>query len=270
MMRLKRLIHHGSSISLATPSSRIVIHGQDKPVPLPSPLLAQYSTNPFSNVFKKGSEEEIKKERARISEDLCRGYAADMAELKKHGGKIAPANKIIIPAITASKFPSLEVNYPDGRTLKLPIILNGNVTKDNVMPNPKASLLCLSFREFSQPMVNSWSMPFLDTFSASKDVELYEVAFIDSKILCWKPIKRLLLPKMMSYKPNENALQRQKVYSFGDHYDFRKELGILNLITGYIFLLDKFGRIRWQGTGLASEEELASLISCTTLLLEEK
>jgi hypothetical protein len=38
----------------------------------------------------------------------------------------------------------------------------------------------------------------------------------------------------------------------------------------YIFLLDKFGRIRWQGFGLAMQEELSSLLSCTTLLLEEK
>lgn len=67
-----------------------------------------------------------------------------------------------------------------------------------------------------------------------------------------------------------NALKRQIVYSFADHYYFRKELKILNLLTGYIFLLDKFGRIRWQGFGLATEEELASLLSCTSLLLEDK
>ncbi|XP_052882678.1 uncharacterized protein LOC108481927 [Gossypium arboreum] len=49
----------------------------------------------------------------------------------------------------------------------------------------------------------------------------------------------------------KDALQRRIVYSYGDHYYFRKELKILNLITGYIFLLDKFGIIRWQGFGLA-------------------
>lgn len=105
---------------------------------------------------------------------------------------------------------------------------------------------------------------------------------------------------MKKSKPNEkSALQRQTVYSFGDNYYFRKELKILNLLTGYrnhfsiasflswiaqqvrvtdlkfmlhryIFLVDKFGRIRWQGFGMAAEEELASLLSCTTLLLEEK
>ncbi|KAA3483632.1 Phosphopantetheine adenylyltransferase [Gossypium australe] len=53
----------------------------------------------------------------------------------------------------------------------------------------------------------------------------------------------------------KDALQRHIVYSFGDRYYFRKELKILSLLTGYIFPLDKFGRIRWQGLGLAKQEE---------------
>ncbi|KAK8327898.1 hypothetical protein V6Z12_A11G214100 [Gossypium hirsutum] len=31
-----------------------------------------------------------------------------------------------------------------------------------------------------------------------------------------------------------NALQRHIVFSFGDHYYFRKELKILNLLTGFL------------------------------------
>nr|AKM76489.1 AT1G08220-like protein [Monsonia marlothii] len=272
MMRLKRLVHHGSSISPAIRSSRIFARGEeDKLVSLPSPLLAQWSSNRFFDIHKMVNKEAIEKERERLADELNRGYFADMNELKKHGGKIAAANKIIIPAMAAQKFPAFEVNYSDGRTLKLPVIFNGNAANADGMPNPKASLLCLSFRANSQAMINSWSVPFLDTFSASKDVELYEVSFIDFKLLCWNPIKKLLLRSLRSSNPvgRSDALQRQIVYSFGDHYYFRKELRILNLLTGYIYLLDKFGRIRWQGSGLASKEELGSLLSCTSLLLEE-
>nr|AKM76484.1 AT1G08220-like protein [Geranium incanum] len=272
MLRLKRLIHHRNSISPATLSSRIITHGQDKLVSLPAPLLAQWSTNRFFDIHKMANKEAIEKERARLADEMNRGYFADIDELKKHGGKIAQANKIIVPAMVATKFPSLEVSYSDGRVLKLPIVSNGKAPNAEGMPNRKASLLCLSFRESSRAMVNSWSVPFLETFSASKDVDLYEVSFIDSTLLCWKPIKKLLLRKLRSSNPDgkNDALQRQIVYSFGDHYDFRKELRILNLLTGYIFLLDKFGRIRWHGSGLASKEELASLLSCTSLLVEEK
>lgn len=131
-----------------------------------------------------------------------------------------------------------------------------------------------------------------------------QVSFVDSWLLSQKPVKWLLLRMMKKSNLIENTsgLQRQLVYSFGDNYYFRKELRILNLLTGYaifaffqlhfisltsltillrnwssksffcryVFLLDKFGRIRWQGFGAATEEEISSLNSCVSLLLEEK
>ncbi|XP_022140746.1 uncharacterized protein LOC111011334 isoform X2 [Momordica charantia] len=203
---------------------------------------------------------------------MNRGYFADISELKQHGGKIAAANKILIPAVAAVKFPDFEVSYSDAKTLKLPVKFDANVVEANSSALPVATLLCLSFRASSQPMIDSWSAPFLDAFSSSKNVQLYEVSFIDSWFLCRNPIKRVLLRLMRKSSDNaqNDSLQRQVVYSFGDHYYFRKELKILNLLTGYIFLLDKFGRIRWQGFGLATQEELSSLLSCTSLILEEK
>ncbi|KAG6760647.1 hypothetical protein POTOM_033821 [Populus tomentosa] len=297
------------------------------------------------------------------ADELNRGYFADISEFKKHGGKIAVANKIIIPAVAAVKFPDVKVNYSNGTSLKLPIRSDGNVV------GADATLMCLSFRASSQvfsvvnrftcmsvlhdidtnklslvrirsflkpsipidrgnalleeyfsyspaierdqffqsclvaqimaisiedgyilklwkphlymschcflspshEMINSWSMPFLEAFRDAKNVHLYEVSFIDSWFLCLKPIKKMLLRMMRKSDTDGNdALQKQMVYSFGDHYYIRKDLRILNLLTGYIFLLDKFGRIRWGGFGLATEEELSSLVSCTSLLLEEK
>lgn len=237
-------------------------------------FLAQRTSNRFFDFYKLGNKEAVDKERARLADELNRGYFADMSELKKHGGKIAEANKILFPAMAAVKFPDLEVNYSAGKLLKLPFRSNGNghVADANMSALPKASLLCLSFRASSQAMIDSWSVPFVDAFSGSKDVQLFEVSFIDSWFLCRKPIKQLLLWIMTKSKQDENTdtLKRQMVYSFGDHYYFRKELKILNLLTGYIFLLDKFGRIRWQGSGVATQEESSSLLSCTSLLLEEK
>ncbi|KAB2614887.1 hypothetical protein D8674_021475 [Pyrus ussuriensis x Pyrus communis] len=145
--------------------------------------------------------------------------------LKKYLTSIYVANKTIFPAMAAVKFPDLEVNYSDGKILKLPVRFNGI---------PKASLVCLSFRASSQGMINSWSAPFLHAFSGSRDVRLYEVSLIDSWFLCRSPIKKLLLRIMRKSKHHESTeLKRQIVYSFGDHYYFRKELKMLNLLTGY-------------------------------------
>ncbi|KAM3303012.1 putative protein isoform X1 [Capsicum chacoense] len=230
------------------------------------------TSNRFLDIYQLGNKEAIEKERARLKDEMNRGYFADINELKQHGGKIATANKIIIPSMAAVKFPALEVNHSVGSNVKLPITSIGNGIEANKSEAPKASLLCLSFRASSQAMIDSWSKPFLDTFKNSKRVQLYEISFIDSWFLSLGPVKKLLLRTMRKSNPHESkdALHRQIVYSFGDHYYFRKELKILNLLTGYMFLVDKFGRIRWQSSGLATEEELSSLLSCTSFLLDEE
>lgn len=56
--------------------------------------------------------------------------------------QIAVANKTLIPAVVAVKFPELEVNLPDCTTMKLPVVAGDKI--------PDASLMCLSFRASSQ------------------------------------------------------------------------------------------------------------------------
>lgn len=52
--------------------------------------------------------------------------------------------------MAAMKFPDLQVNYADGKKLKLPISSNGDMVDAERASIPKASLLCLSFRANSQ------------------------------------------------------------------------------------------------------------------------
>lgn len=42
--------------------------------------------------------------------------------------------------------------------------------------------------------------------------------------------------------------------------EFRDVLRIHNLMTNYVFLLDEFGRIRFAGSGEATDEEVARVI----------
>nr|AKM76501.1 AT1G08220-like protein [Pelargonium tetragonum] len=271
MLRLKRLIHHVNSISPAIPSRRIITHEQDKLVSLISPHFAQWSPNrSFFDFYGLPSKAKNKKQLTRLVDEMKKGRFADAIEFKKHGGKIATASKTIIPALEAVRFPPLEVTYSDGKTLKMPIVSDRKAYNAEQMP--KASLICLTFRAMSNEMINSWCVPFLDTFNASKNVHLYKVSFIEQPLLSWKPMKRLLLWMIRNSNSDvkSGALENPLGYFFGDHYWFRKELKLENLITGYVYLVDEFGRIRWQGSGSATEEEIAALLSCTTLLLEEK
>ncbi|KMT01788.1 hypothetical protein BVRB_9g210700 [Beta vulgaris subsp. vulgaris] len=274
MWRLRRFADHAITASarssILSCQKHFSINGSSTFPPFSHP--SQSSSIRFLDIYQMGSKEAIEKERARLKDEMSRGYFADMHDLKRNGGKIAMASKSLIPAAAAVKFPTMEVSYSDGEVFKLPLGSDGKVVDPNKMDIPKATLLCLSFRASSQGMNDSWSKPFLNAFSDSKNIHLYEVSFVDSWLLSRKPVKWLLLRMMKKSNLIENTsgLQRQYVYSFGDNYYFRKELRILNLLTGYVFLLDKFGRIRWQGFGTATEEEISSLNSCVSLLLEEK
>ncbi|CAN6890794.1 uncharacterized protein LOC106433191 isoform X1 [Brassica napus] len=239
---------------------------------LPSQIPALRSTTrSFLDFYQFGNKKAIEDERARLNDEMNRGYFADMKEFKDHGGKIAAASKTLIPAVSAMKFPVLAVTSSNGKSMKLPITSNCNEVNKESLDVPKVTLVCLSFRASSQEMISSWSKPFIESFGDRKDLKLFEVSFIDKWLLGLAPIKKLLLRVLQ--KPNNsenNVLQRQIVYSFGDHYHFRKQMKVLNLLTGYILLLDKSGRIRWQGFGTATPEEVSQLLSCTSLLLKDQ
>lgn len=237
--------------------------------------LPQKTSCRFFDIYQFGNKEAIEKERARLGDELNRGYFADISELKKHGGKVGFANKILIPTIAAKRFPPLIVEFADGRKHSLPVDVgnpNEHVENSDRTVSLHATLLCLSFRANAQAMIDSWTSPFLETFKTKSNVQLYEISLIDSWLLSLNPIKRLLLRTMRKAETSDGyqGLQRHVVYVFGDHYDLRKELNILNLLTGYIFLLDSKGRIRWQGFGIASNDEVSSMLSCASLLLEEQ
>lgn len=42
------------------------------------------------------------------------------------------------------------------------------------------------------------------------------------------------------------------------------------MYTGYAFLLDRQNRIRWQGCGEATQEEILTMITCAERLVKEK
>ncbi|CAM0957512.1 unnamed protein product [Alopecurus aequalis] len=232
-------------------------------------------TRGFLDFFKTGDKKAAEnaeakaKAKARLTDEMSRGYFEDISEIRKNGGKIAVANKVIIPEAAAVKFPDLALESPVGGALQLPLVASppeNNSLESGGTVVPDASLVCLSFRASSQKMAESWSLPFLDVFGAAGKVQAYEVSFIDSWLLSSRPVRRAFL-KMIK---KSNNPQRHVVYAFGDHYDFRKELQIVNLLTGYIYLVDRLGRIRWQGFGSATQEELSSLTACTAILLDEK
>lgn len=80
----------------------------------------------------------------------------------------------------AVKFPDIKVSFPDGKTMKLPIRISDNAVDSDKLSVPKASLVCLSFRGYSEVIDHG--------LKAIK--ELYYVVPCDvwhfiSNYLCW-------------------------------------------------------------------------------------
>lgn len=58
------------------------------------------------------------------------------------------------------------------------------------------------------------------------------------------------------------------LYTGRDVEEMREALQLTNSIVGYVFLLDREGRIRWQAHASPSKQEISALLSCTNYLIE--
>ncbi|KAH0849711.1 hypothetical protein HID58_096153 [Brassica napus] len=237
------------------------------------------TTRNFLDFYQFGNKKAIEDERARTgsNDEMNRGYFADMKEFKEHGGKIADANKTVIPAVSAVKFPELAVTLSNGEVLKLPISCSSGEVNEESLAVPRVSLVCLSFRASSQGMISSWSKPFLESFGDRKDLQVFEV------LILHRFIYRQMAVGLGPYKENyfsgscknrratRTASCRGKWFThLGTTITSGKKLKFLTFLPGISSYSTNPGRIRWQGFGTATPEEVSQLLSCTSQLLEDQ
>ena len=55
---------------------------------------------------------------------------------------------------------------------------------------------------------------------------------------------------------------------YGDAEEMRDILRMHNIYTGYVFLVDGIGRLRWAGSGEGSEEEVQAMLTFAKQLTE--
>ncbi|KAI9825490.1 MAG: Mitochondrial ATPase complex subunit atp10 [Phylliscum demangeonii] len=77
----------------------------------------------------------------------------------------------------------------------------------------------------------------------------------------------LFMPSLRRKVPN-NLHARYLVVTRGLSDELREEMGMLNKIVGYVYLVDEECRIRWAGSGDASPAEKAALIKGARRLVE--
>ncbi|PPS20320.1 hypothetical protein GOBAR_AA00254 [Gossypium barbadense] len=84
MLRVNRVINRAqASISF----SQYLLRHDPKISPSPPQHFASKSSIRFFDIYTLASKEKMEKERARLADELNKGYFDDMSELKQHGGK---------------------------------------------------------------------------------------------------------------------------------------------------------------------------------------
>ncbi len=206
----------------------------------------------FYELFSKEKREEGRK---RLREELKRGHFDDFKQLRDTGGKLFQGSASLTPRSVSERFPSVLVSSSDGKEGVL-----GTEGKDAV-------LVCAACRDGAQPMIDQWAMGFDDALCENDGVGIVELSIVDSKIMSLWPFRGMLYAQQSGFD-GKYRVDAQSVFLFPGKQGYQKMMDMMgNRLTGYVFLVDREGRIRWRGCGFPSEEEMRWLVSGAETLL---
>lgn len=212
------------------------------------------------------------------------GHFWMIKDLRLTNNKPIMANTSLIPPHQAKAIPSL----PDLHTLLLdnkPVSLPNILWHQTDTPSDSNStaktakkegctLLAVSFKKFGFDMLPSWIVPFqqqvVDTYQKSgKDIKVINLHVTLNNGLLYKYI---IHPMMLNKFRSTTRLEDHKytLLHFGpDPEGFRDALRMHNTLTGYVALLDSLGRVRWMSSGMATDDEITTLIHCARELCQK-
>jgi ATPase complex subunit ATP10 len=107
-------------------------------------------------------------------------------------------------------------------------------------------------------MLKSWTKPFREVFAAQERVEIVHLhlneGWFNTNIL--KP----LISKTVKNNTPEQEYDSTLICFRKDLEDFRDALRMHNILSGYVFLIDGIGRVRFAGSGEATPEDIERII----------
>ncbi len=138
--------------------------------------------------------------------------------------------------IEGKNFPKIKGESLSGKEVVLPDDAVGEMV-----------LVTVAFKRDSQGMVDSWINYFEKLCEGKK---AYELPVIESSF--WKVFSGFIDRGMKSGIPEEK--HDSVITHYGDVSEFKRKLKIEDENLGYVFLLDRDGRIIFKGEGRADEK----------------
>ncbi len=192
-----------------------------------------------------------------LSQAAQKGNFFEMREWRQHRGKVFTTSDRIATTDESKPFPSslLIRRLSDGYESSI---------KDILGCHSKPTLVAVSFKSVGSDMLLSWTKPFTELIGG----RLVVVNFVESVIL---GLMKGAMMSGMRKSLDPSAYQHTWVH-FGTaapllEYDF---LRISNRLSGYVYLVDSSGLVRWEGCGQASDLEIESMKKCYSELIQQK
>ena len=197
------------------------------------------------------------------------GYFWMLKDLTKSKEKPILSNVELIPETKAKALPRLSnIQSLTGQVVNLPeYIWRKNRTMD---AHAQCTVVAVSFRDFGYRLLSNWLTPFQEAFENNNKKDRVEVIRLNISEGWFH--KYILKGFIMGLTKTNTPVQEheQTFLYFGNHPElelFRDSLRMHNALTGYVFLLDGLGRVRFAGCGPASEEEAERLVQMANELI---
>ena len=126
--------------------------------------------------------------------------------------------------------------------------------------NAQCTLVAISSKEFGARLLPSWVDPFekalCNTVDNTNRYEVVRITINEGRIDRW------LHPFILSGTKKKIRVEdhSKTLLYYGDAEEMRDMMRMHNMYTGYVFLVDGIGRVRWAGSGEGSGEEVQSII----------
>ena len=188
------------------------------------------------------------------------GYFWAIKDLANTNKKPILSNETIVPAAEAEKFPFLGdmISLKDEKVSIPDFFIRNNRSKD---ASAKCTLVAISYKDFGAQLLPSWIDPFDQAFrqGTNNDTDRYDVVRI---VINEGRVVKLLSPFITSgtKKNVPESDHANTLLYFGDAEEFRDILRMHNIYTGYVFLVDGIGRVRWAGSGEGTDEEIQLML----------
>lgn len=174
----------------------------------------------------------------------------DMKNLTEKAGKVFPPGSLIARS-AAEYWPAMNVS------------VRGQ--EDFCFQRPgqglRAQVLLANFRAGAEPYLEKWRLPIAKEFERDSSVGLAELMAFDITIFKYWPFKNMVVNNVSNEQKRSanHAKPTTFMYYFGDNTVLTETLGMRNVLTAYVFVLDADGKVRWKSSGEPTEEEIQSL-----------